>query len=124
MRFGGLLYTAAASTIVSLYCLWSGCSALYPARKVAGGARVVAVTTARAGALVTRIIASGTYRGSRKAVTWTGSRTREGTAATLEMLNLIDRPVPPAILERLPDELLESLTRLDFVKPIAEPARL
>lgn len=127
VRLGGLLYIALVSAAVTLCCSWfggSGASALDPARKVAEGARVVAVKTARAGALATRMIVSGTYRGSRKAVTWTGSHTWDGTTATLEMLDLIDRPVPPVILERLPDELLASLTHLDFVKPVEEPARL
>ncbi|MFH1068371.1 MAG: hypothetical protein V1794_02015 [Candidatus Glassbacteria bacterium] len=127
MRPGGALAGAAAALGLVLGCSWFGGhkgGAFVPARKVAEGARTVAVTTARAGALVSRLIASGTYRGSRKAVTWTGARTREGTTATLELLNLIERPVPPVILERLPEELLVSLTRLEFVKPVREPERL
>lgn len=81
------------------------------------GARVVAVNTARAGAIAARYIASNTYEGGRKAVTWTGDRTVDGTTATLEMLNIIERPVPPSILERIPEDLLVSLTALEFVSP-------
>ena len=99
---------------------WSNDSALKPARKVAESARTVAVKTARAGALVSKLIASQTYRGSRKAATWTGARTRDGATATLELFNLIERPVPPDILERLPDELLYSLSALDFIRPCVE----
>jgi len=99
---------------------WSNERAFKPARKVAEGARTVAVKTARAGALVSKVIASQTYRGSRKAATWTGARTRDGATATLELFNLIERPVPPDILERLPDELLSSLSALDFIRPCVE----
>ncbi len=80
------------------------------------GARVAAVKTARAGAIASKY----TYRGGRKAVTWTGARTADGTTATLEALNLLERPVPPAILERIPDEVLASLTSLHFVSPVAD----
>ena|GEM_PF-3797033 len=111
----------AALVLVAVSCSWlSDDKAFKPAKKMAEGARTVAVKTARAGALVSKLIASQTYRGSRRAVTWTGARTRQGTAATLELFNLIERPVPPDILERLPDELLSSLTALDFVKPRME----
>jgi len=111
----------AALVWVTVACSWlDNDKAFKPARKVAESARTVAVKTARAGALVSKLIASQTYRGSRRAVTWTGARTREGTAATLELFNLIERPVPPDILERLPDELLSSLTALDFFKPCLE----
>lgn len=107
--------------MVAVSCSWlSNDKAFKPAKKVAASARTVAVKTARAGALVSKLIASQTYRGSRKAVTWTGARTRKGTTATLELFNLIERPVPPDILERLPDELVSSLTALDFIKPRME----
>ncbi|MBW7996703.1 MAG: hypothetical protein FVQ81_09100 [Candidatus Glassbacteria bacterium] len=79
------------------------------------GARVVAVKTARAGAIASKY----TYKGGRRVVTWTGARTVEGTTATLEMLNLIERPVPPSILERIPADLLVSLTSLEFVRPVS-----
>ncbi|OGG06653.1 MAG: hypothetical protein A3F83_01805 [Candidatus Glassbacteria bacterium RIFCSPLOWO2_12_FULL_58_11] len=120
-----------ARNMLPASCIWliAGCSWLgwgktgtvEPAKKVAQGAKIVAVTTARTGALVAKIVASGTYRGSRKVVTWTSARTVDGTTATLKKLNLIERPVPQDILEELPDELLTSLTSLDFVKPEVEP---
>jgi len=111
----------AVLVLVAVSCSWlSDDKAFKPAKKMAEHARTVAVKTARAGALVSKLIASQTYRGSRRAVTWTGARTRQGTAATLELFNLVERPVPPDILERLPDELLSSLTALDFVKPRME----
>jgi len=72
---------------------------------VARGVRTVAKSTARA-------------------VTWTGTRTRHGTAATLDFLGLIERPVPPDVLERLPDELLESLASLEFVKLSRETEKI
>jgi len=117
------LFKIIPATLVlgAVSCSWlSNDKAFKPAKKVAESARIVAVKTVRAGALVSKLIASQTYRGSRKAVTWTGARTREGTTATLELFNLIERPVPPDILERLPDKLLSSLTALDFVKPCRE----
>jgi hypothetical protein len=117
------LFKIIPATLVlgAVSCSWlSNDKAFKPAKKVAESARIVAVKTVRAGALVSKLNASQTYRGSRKAVTWTGARTREGTTATLELFNLIERPVPPDILERLPDKLLSSLTALDFVKPCRE----
>ena len=83
------------------------------------GARVAAVTTARAGAIAGKYIATNTYAGGRRAVTWTGARTVDGTTATLEALNIIERPVPPTILEMIPEDLLASLTSLQFVSPMA-----
>ena len=119
-----------ARNLIPASCIWliAGCSWLgwgktgtvVPAKKVAQGAKIVAVTTVRTGALVSKIIASSTYRGSRKVVTWTSARTVDGTTATLEKLNLIERPVPQDILEELPDELLNSITSLDFIKPEVE----
>jgi hypothetical protein len=101
-------------------CASLGCSLLKrgetrSAKAVAHGARIVAVNTARAGALISKLIATGTYYGSKRAVTWTSARTVDGTAATLDMLGLIERPVPPDVLESIPDELLESLTSLEFI---------
>ena len=123
-----------ARNMIPASCIWliAGCSWLdwgktgtvEPVKKVAQGAKIVAVTTARTGALVSKIIATGTYRGSRKVVTWTSARTVEGTAATLEKLNLIERPVPQDILEELPDELLNSITSLNFIKPEVEPEQV
>ena len=77
----------------------------------------MAIKTARAGALISKLIATSTYRGGRRAVTWTSERTVDGTAVTLERLGLKERPVPPVVLERLPDHLLESLSSLEFVTP-------
>ena len=88
-----------------------------PAATVARGAKTMAIKTARAGAVVSKLIASNTYRGSKKAVTWTGQQTANGTTATLERLGLKERPVPLVVLERLPDHLLESLNSLEFVSP-------
>lgn len=91
---------------------------------MADGARIVGVKTARAGALVSKLIVSGTYHGGKQVVTWTGAHTREGTAITLDLLGLIERPVPPDVLERLPDDLLFSLTALEFVKPRYETEKI
>ena len=77
----------------------------------------MAIKTARAGALISKLIATSTYRGGRRAVTWTSERTVDGTTVTLERLGLKERPVPPVVLERLPDHLLESLSSLEFVTP-------
>ena len=88
-----------------------------PASTVARGAKTMAIKTARAGAVISKLIAKNTYRGGRRVVTWTGERTADGTAATLERLGLRERPVPLAVLERLPDHLLESLSSLEFVSP-------
>ena len=88
-----------------------------PASTVARGAKTMAIKTARAGAVISKLIASNTYRGGKQVITWTGERTADGTAATLERLGLIERPVPLAVLERLPDHLLESLSSLEFVSP-------
>jgi len=84
-----------------------------PAATVARGAKTMAIKTARAGALLSKLIAAGTYRGGKRAIIWTG----DGTTATLERLGIRERPVPPAVLERLPDHLLESLRSLEFVSP-------
>jgi hypothetical protein len=88
-----------------------------PAATVARGAKTMAIKTVRAGAVISKLIASNTYRGSKKAVTWTGQQTANGTTATLQRLGLKDRPVPLVVLERLPDHLLESLNSLEFVSP-------
>ncbi|MBN2288988.1 MAG: hypothetical protein JXQ83_06605 [Candidatus Glassbacteria bacterium] len=119
----GLILPVAAAV---LFSLWAGCSANRekevdpagnPAATVARGAKTVAVKTARAGALVSKLIATNTYRGGKRAVTWTGERTADGTTATLERLGLREGPVPLVVLERLPDHLLESLSSLEFVSP-------
>ncbi len=80
------------------------------------GARVAAVKTARAGAIASKY----TYQGGRKVVTWTGARTADGTTATLAALNIMERPVPPAILERIPEDVLASLSSLHFLSPVAD----
>jgi hypothetical protein len=100
------------AAMVFLACSWLGSGGSAALK----GARVAAVKTARAGAIASKY----TYRGGRKAVTWTGARTADGTTATLEALNLIERPVPPSILEKIPDEVLASLTSLHFINPVAD----
>ncbi len=109
------------ASALALSALTAGCSLIERNRDgattVARGARTVVVETARAGALVSRLIAANTYHGGRKAVTWTGRQTAEGTAATLDLLGLgQERPAPPDLLERLPEELLKELSALEFVR--------
>jgi hypothetical protein len=106
MRNIVLIVLLAATTQLACSWLGSGGSAALQ------GARVAAVKTARAGAIASKY----TYRGGRRAVTWTGGRTADG----LEALNILERPVPPAILERIPDEVLASLTSLHFIRPVAD----
>ncbi len=103
----------------------AGCSALRSGRDagagaVAHGARIAALHTARTGAL----LGKGTYRGSRKAVTWTGDRTVDGTQATLDFLGLSERQVPPDVLERLPDQMLDALSALQFVPALGQTERV
>ncbi|MCE5270750.1 hypothetical protein LLH00_05645 [bacterium] len=103
----------------------AGCSVLRSGRDagagaVAYGARIAALQTARTGAL----LGKGTYKGSRKAVTWTGDRTVDGTQATLDFLGLGERQVPPDVLERLPDQMLDTLTALQFVPALGQTERV
>ncbi|MEA2064142.1 MAG: hypothetical protein U9P14_10620 [Gemmatimonadota bacterium] len=121
------LFLVVALGVGTILLLYAGCSssrkkesgpAGNPALTVARGAKTVAVKTARAGALLSKLIATNTWRGSRRAVTWTGSHTASGTTATLERLGLKERPAPPDLLERLPDHLLESLRSLEFISPL------
>lgn len=111
---GGKVYIRFCLTVVLSAA--AGCSLIRSgsdagADAVARGARIAAVQTARAGSL----IGKGTYQGSRRAVTWTGDRTVDGTQATLSFLGLGERPVPPDVLDRLPDQMLDTLLSLQFV---------
>lgn len=110
MRNATLVVLMAAT--VWLSCSWLGAGG----GAALGGVRTAAVKTARAGAIVSKY----TYQGGRRAVTWTGARTVDGTTATLEALNIIERPVPSAILERIPEDVLVSLTSLHFLSPVSD----
>ncbi len=110
MRDAMLVVLMAAA--VQLSCSWLGAGG----SAALGGVRTVAVKTARAGAIVSKY----TYQGGRRAVTWTGARTVDGTTATLEALNIRERPVPSAILERIPEDVLASLTSLHFLSPVSD----
>ena len=104
----GLIGLALIMSVLPLLgCSWLGSGG----SAALDGARVVAVQTARAGAIASEY----TYKGSRRAVTWTGERTVDGTTATLEALNIIERQVPQVILERIPEELLYSLSSLEYI---------
>lgn len=115
MKLKGAACIGGALTVLALAAM-SGCSWIRSggdagADAVARGAKIAALSTARAGALVGK----GSYSGGRRAVTWTSARTVDGTQATLDILGLTERPVPEDVLDRLPDQMLEFLASLEFV---------